>query len=573
MKKYNILGVILARGGSKGIKKKNIKPICGHPLISYSIYAGIKSKYIDKLIVSTDSSEIKNVSLSYGAEVPFLRPKKLSEDHVWSRDALKHAVLEAEKIYNEKYDYIVELPAVGPLRSSYSLDSSIKKLIRTGSDSVIGVTRVYDRHPLRIKKIKKDKIFDFYSKYKEGESSRRQALKPAYVRNGSIYAMKRETIIDQFSRVGKISRPFVMDGLESVNIDEITDLYTTEKIIQKGLCKNKPAEIYNDKKISIIKNNKNKENILVSYPKEIFINVKNKNINNYNYIFCDIKNISRIKKNKIKNIRAWIVPTNGLVKIDKKILNLFSSLKYLTSAATGFTHLDLKEIKKRKITLIKLENIKDTKNIYASSEYCLLLILATIRKLRKAIEVVNQGNWRNHEQMLRGNEISKFRFGLYGFGRIGKNIFKHLKLMSNKIHFFDPNVKKTKGIKRYKSINEFLKNTDCLVICSKLNDKNFNFFNIKTLKLLRKGSIIINISRGEIVNENHLIKLLRSKHIFSYGTDVVSNENRILRKQNPLINFSKKNDNILVSPHIGGLTFESESKALNIVMNKLYKKI
>ena len=385
--------------------------------------------------------------------------------------------------------------------------------------------------------------------------------------------MKRKTIIDQFSRVGKISRPFVMDGLESVNIDEITDLYTTEKIIQKGLCKNKPAEIYNDKKISIIKNNKNKENILVSYPKEIFLNVKNKNINNYNYIFCDIKNISRIEKNKIKNIRAWIVPTNGLVKIDKKILNLFSSLKYLASAATGFTHLDLKEIKKRKITLIKLENIKDTKNIYASSEYCLLLILATIRKLRKAIEIVNQGNWRNHEQMLRGNEISKFRFGLYGFGRIGKNIFKHLKLMSNKIHFFDPNVKKTKGIKKYKSINEFLKNTDCLVICSKLNDKNFNFFNIKTLKLLRKGSIVINISRGEIVNENHLIKLLRSKHILSYGTDVVSNENRILRKQNPLINFSKKNDNILVSPHIGGLTFESESKALNIVMNKLYKKI
>ena len=225
MKKYNILGVILARGGSKGIKKKNIKSICGHPLISYSIYAGIKSKYIDRLIVSTDSLEIKKVSLSYGADVPFTRPKKLSKDHVWSRDALKHAVLKAEEIYDEKYDYIVELPAVGPLRSSVSLDSAINKLIKTGSDSVIGVTRVYDRHPLRIKKIKKDRIFDFYHKYKEGESSRRQDLKPAYVRNGSIYAMKRKTIIDQFSRVGKISRPFVMDGIESVNIDEITDLY------------------------------------------------------------------------------------------------------------------------------------------------------------------------------------------------------------------------------------------------------------------------------------------------------------------------------------------------------------
>ena len=147
------------------------------------------------------------------------------------------------------------------------------------------------------------------------------------------------------------------------------------------------------------------------------------------------------------------MPTNGLVKINKKILKLFPSLKYLASAATGFTHLDLKEIKRRNILLIKLENIKDTKNIYASSEYCLLLTLATIRKLKKAIDIVNQGNWRNHEHLLRGNEFSKFSFGLYGFGRIGKNIFKHLKLMSNNVHFFDPNVKKTKGIKKYQKIN------------------------------------------------------------------------------------------------------------------------
>jgi len=363
------------------------------------------------------------------------------------------------------------------------------------------------------------------------------------------------------------------NGIESVNIDEITDLYNAEKIIQMGLCKNKPADIYNDKKILISKNKKNKKTILISYPKEIFLKIKNKSINNYNYIFCDIKNINRIKRDVLKKISAWLVPTNGLVKIDKKILNLFPSLKYIASAATGFTHLDLKEIKKRKIFLIKLENIKDTKNIYASSEYCLLLVLATIRKLRKAIKVVNQGNWRNHEHLLRGNEISKFSFGLYGFGRIGKNIFKHLKLMSNKIHFFDPNVRKAKGIRKHQGINKFLRDTDCLIICSKLNKDNYNFFNIKRLKLLKKGSVVINISRGEIVNEIDLIKLLRSKHISSYGTDVVSNEDRILRKQNPLINFSKNNDNILVSPHIGGLTFESEAKALNVVMNKLFKKI
>ena len=162
---------------------------------------------------------------------------------------------------------------------------------------------------------------------------------------------------------------------------------------------------------------------------------------------------------------------------------------------------------------------------------------------------------------------------LYGFGRIGKNIFKHLKLMSNNVHFFDPNVKKTKGIKKYQKINEFLKNTNCLIICAKLNKNNYKFFNTNKLKLLKKGSVVINISRGEIIHETDLIKLLKSKHISSYGTDVVSNEHMILKKQNPLINYSKNNSNIIISPHIGGLTFESEVKALNVVMSKLFKKI
>ena len=90
MKKYNILGVILARYGSKGIKKKNIKIIGGHPLLAYSIYAGIKSKYITKLIVSTDSNSIAKIARSYGAEVPFLRPKVLSGDKVFYIEDFYH---------------------------------------------------------------------------------------------------------------------------------------------------------------------------------------------------------------------------------------------------------------------------------------------------------------------------------------------------------------------------------------------------------------------------------------------------------------------------------------------------
>ena len=98
--KINILAVIQARGGSKGIPKKNIYPIGGYPLISYTI-AAAKSKFITDLVVSTDSEEIAEVSRSYGADVPFKRPKKLAGDKVFSVDSLHHAVLETEKIYKK----------------------------------------------------------------------------------------------------------------------------------------------------------------------------------------------------------------------------------------------------------------------------------------------------------------------------------------------------------------------------------------------------------------------------------------------------------------------------------------
>ena len=99
-----VLAVILARGGSKGIKKKNITPINGHPLISYSIAAALNSKHIDKLVVSSDSQEILKVAKDYGADVPFVRPNKFSGDTVPSVTALKHAVIESEEFYNTHYD-------------------------------------------------------------------------------------------------------------------------------------------------------------------------------------------------------------------------------------------------------------------------------------------------------------------------------------------------------------------------------------------------------------------------------------------------------------------------------------
>ena len=230
----NILGLTLARGGSKGIPKKNIKQINGKPLIAHTIEAALNSNIFTDYIVSTDSPEIAAISRQYGAKTPFIRPDELSGDTVLSRDCVKHAVLECEKIYNIKYDYVIELPCVAPLRTSSHIQEVFNQLISTGADSVISVVQMQDKHPVRMKRIIDGQIYDFCKEYPEGEASRRQDLEPCYLRNGAIYSMTRDCIVEKFSRHGGISRAYIMDENVSVNVDTMLDFKLAEILLKEN---------------------------------------------------------------------------------------------------------------------------------------------------------------------------------------------------------------------------------------------------------------------------------------------------------------------------------------------------
>ena len=145
--KPKILAVIQARSGSKGIPKKNIYPILGHPLMAYSIQAALDSKMIDHVVVTTDSEAFAQIARDYGAEAPFLRPPELSGDKVHSVDSLYHAVLKTEEIKGMVYDYIVELPCVSPLRNGVDVDGALQKLIETGADSIISLADTGENTP------------------------------------------------------------------------------------------------------------------------------------------------------------------------------------------------------------------------------------------------------------------------------------------------------------------------------------------------------------------------------------------------------------------------------------------
>jgi CMP-N,N'-diacetyllegionaminic acid synthase len=234
-KEINILGLTLARGGSKSVLRKNIKPIAGIPLIGYTIAEALKSKLLSRYIVSTDDEEIQKVAIQCGAEAPFLRPSKYSTDDASSVSAMQHAVDWVEKQDGVKYDYVVELMCTNPMKTVTDIDASIEKLIRTKADSVIAVHMLEDHHPARIKKIIDDKIIDFC--IPEVPESRRQDLKPeAYIRSGSIYALKRNYLMLEGKRYGSDnSRPYILPPERSVNIDTEIDFMIAELMLTKSI--------------------------------------------------------------------------------------------------------------------------------------------------------------------------------------------------------------------------------------------------------------------------------------------------------------------------------------------------
>lgn len=228
-----VLGLTLARGGSKSVLKKNIRPIAGVPLIAYTIREALKSRLLTRYIVSTDDREIREVALRHGADVPFLRPAEHSTDTATSVAALQHAVDWVEREESVRYDYVIELMCTNPLKTVDDIDAVIEKLIRTSAASVIAMHKLDDHHPIRIKKIVDDQIVDYC--LPETPETRRQDLKPdAYIRSGSIYGLRRDHLMVEGRRYGAgVSRPYVLPPERAVNIDSEIDYLVAERLLTK----------------------------------------------------------------------------------------------------------------------------------------------------------------------------------------------------------------------------------------------------------------------------------------------------------------------------------------------------
>ena len=225
------LGIVPARGGSKGIPRKNIVPLSGKPLLAYTAEAALSAKRLNRVVLSTDDDEIAGVGRDCGLEVPFMRPPELARDDTSSITVLQDVVRRLAES-GDTYDAIYVLQPTNPLRLTEDIDGAIQLLEKTGADSVISFVDVGEKHPARMKIIGPNgRIVDppFAEAF---EGQRRQDLPKLYLREGSVYLTRRKVLMEQGSLQGRDCRAWLIPQVRACNIDEPFDLFLVEQIMK-----------------------------------------------------------------------------------------------------------------------------------------------------------------------------------------------------------------------------------------------------------------------------------------------------------------------------------------------------
>jgi CMP-N,N'-diacetyllegionaminic acid synthase len=232
-----VLAIIPARGGSKGLPGKNLRPLAGHPLIAYSIAAGLQAKLVNRVICSTDSGEIAGIARQYGAEVPFMRPAELAQDDSPDIDAFQHIL--GELLAREQYrpDIIVQLRPTSPVRQPGQVDTGIETLISYPATDSIRAVAPSPATPYKMWRIESDVLTPLLTidGVPEPFNMPRQALPEVWWQTGTLDIM-RTSVIESGSMTGSEIRPFVIDPEHAVDIDTIESFARAERVFASIKC-------------------------------------------------------------------------------------------------------------------------------------------------------------------------------------------------------------------------------------------------------------------------------------------------------------------------------------------------
>jgi CMP-N-acetylneuraminic acid synthetase len=231
-----VLALIPARGGSKSIPRKNIRPLAGFPLIAYSIRAGLAAETVRRVIVSTDDERIAAVARQFGAETPFLRPPELAEDHTTDLPVFQHALRWLEENQGYRPDIVVQLRPTSPFRRVAHIDQAVYRLLEQPQADSVRTVCVPFQNPFKMWRISADGFMQPLLQTGDPEPYNlpRQALPEVYWQTGYVDAAWAETILGQNSMTGARILPLVIDSSEWVDIDSPDDWRRAEGLLQEG---------------------------------------------------------------------------------------------------------------------------------------------------------------------------------------------------------------------------------------------------------------------------------------------------------------------------------------------------
>ena len=316
------------------------------------------------------------------------------------------------------------------------------------------------------------------------------------------------------------------------------------------------------------------KNILVITPIKHIPGVYEMLSNKFNLFYYPDFQINDLNEINNKNFYAiYTNPNKSKTRIDSSLIEKIPSLKYVVTASTGTNHIDKEFLKGMGIKIISLtKDLKTIKTISSTAEHSFALTLMALRNIDQASSSVIRNEWDYLPYV--GRQMNKLNVLIVGYGRLGKMYYKYAKAFGASIDVVDPFLEKKSVFKNinFVSLKDGVKNADVIALHVHHTDETENLINTNLLKLCKKSVLIVNTSRGEIVNEDDIINFLKNNRQSKYYTDVIANEivskNRsLILKENKLLN------NLFITPHIGGMTIDAQEIAFGRVANKLIRTI
>ena len=268
--------------------------------------------------------------------------------------------------------------------------------------------------------------------------------------------------------------------------------------------------------------------------------------------------LSTKQKNRVK-----VLIVRLKYKIEKKFLKRFKNLKFIISNTTGLDHIDMQFCRNNNIKVLSLNNVKGKiKNIYSTADLTIGLLISLVRKINLSSQHVIKFQKFERYKFI-SHDLKSLTVGIIGYGRLGKRIEKYTKILGMKTINYDIKNK-------FNDIKKFINKSDVIVITASSYDGR-KILTKEHLNYLKKNSYIVNTSRYFSVDEDQIVKKLKAGYLLGYATDSIDGEyDKNLYRKNKFINLSKKY-NVIITPHLGGFTYESLNKTEEIMANYFYK--